>query len=188
MASITVSDREADLYRILQVPEDADGQTITASYRRLIFENHPDRNKRSDATAVTARLNSAYKVLSDPVERSLYDQRRVSAARQRQDKISRVILGASKLVIYELQTQRPQHGHVSWQPGIWSQIMPHFPECRARGCLVLLYIEPGTGKQVYQHGDPGAVLTIDPNRGEFSRLKGWLEQCHAMEDDLRAAS
>lgn len=40
-----------DYYAILQIPEDADDNTIKASYKRLALAKHPDRNRTLDTTA-----------------------------------------------------------------------------------------------------------------------------------------
>ncbi|HEX6513557.1 MAG TPA: DnaJ domain-containing protein [Chloroflexota bacterium] len=171
---------ERDLYEVLGVAQAADEATIMAAYRRLVFEHHPDRNSSPDAAARTAEITSAYRVLSDPVRRARYDERH---ARQRSpDGIPWAILGTSKLTLYDLLERKPKHRHISWQPGIWSAISNYFPDCKARRCLVLLKIDPLTNEQVYQHGDPGPSLRIDPGKGEFRLLAGWLARCHQMED------
>jgi hypothetical protein len=51
---------------------------------------------------------------------------------------------------------------------------------------VLVQIDPKMQRQVYQHGHPGPMLAIDPNRGEFSMIPPWLESCHEAEDKAAA--
>ena len=63
-----------DLYEILQVHHSAEPQVIEAAYRRLLRIHHPDVNSSPDAGQVTARLNAAYEVLSDPEKRAAYDR------------------------------------------------------------------------------------------------------------------
>ena len=166
----------ADLYQILQIEPHADQKAIAQAYKRMVFEHHPDRNSSDQANAKTAEINHAYRILSDPSARAQYDQHRAK------DAIPRAILGTSKLMLYDLQEHKPKHGHIVWEDGIWHSIMGQFTECKERHCLVLLRIEPKTNRQVYQHGDPGPILTIDPNAGEFRLLRPWLEQCHQVED------
>ena len=169
------------LYDVLGLTPQADQAAITAAYRRLVFEHHPDRNPNPDAAARTAEITSAYRVLSDPVQRKRYDDRRVAPPVARQP-IPRAILGTSKLTLYDFLDRKPKHGHIRWQPGIWGTISNHFSTCKARGCLVLLRIDPATNEQMYQHGDPGPTLRINPERGEFKLLQPWLEHCHELED------
>lgn len=65
----------ADYYEVLEVPRDADSQTIKASYRKLALAYHPDRNPGdSDAEERFKALNEAYAVLSDPDKRARYDR------------------------------------------------------------------------------------------------------------------
>ena len=170
-----------DLYDILDVAPHATQQAIAAAYRRLVLRHHPDRNNSAEATTKTAQINHAYRILSDPAERARYDTSRTKSD------VPRVILGTAKLMIYELQDRKPRHGQVRWQPGIWNQIATYFPHCRDRGCLVLLRIDPKSYRQLYQHGDPGPTLEIDPNQGEFRLLQPWLEECHRGEDARAAA-
>lgn len=61
-------------YDTLQVERGASGEGVRAAYRRLAQKFHPDKHPgRSAAAAVMAELNQAYKVLSDPAQRSAYD-------------------------------------------------------------------------------------------------------------------
>jgi hypothetical protein len=169
------------LYDVLGLSPEADHAAITTAYRRLVFEHHPDRNSRPDAATRTAEITSAYRVLSDPVQRRRYDERLAPPGRK-SDPIPRAILGTSKLTLYDFLDRKPRHRQITWQPGIWGAISNHFGDCKARGCLVLLRIDPATNDQVYQHGDPGPTLRINPNRGEFKLLHPWLAHCHQLED------
>lgn len=61
-------------YDLLNVPPDASGQEIRASYRKLAFEYHPDRNEGNPHAADRMKaINEAYAVLSDPDKRKQYD-------------------------------------------------------------------------------------------------------------------
>lgn len=61
-------------YEELNVKPDATVQEIKASFRKLAFEYHPDRNKdNSQAADKMKRINEAYAVLSDPEKRREYD-------------------------------------------------------------------------------------------------------------------
>ena len=64
-----------DLYRILELPTNANGATIDKSYRRLAFRHHPDRNRGDPNSEATFRdIAEAYAILSDPPKRSIYDK------------------------------------------------------------------------------------------------------------------
>ena len=72
-----------DHYEILQVHPRAGPEIIKRAYRTLSREYHPDANppeKRAWAQDMMARLNEAYRVLSDPVARREYDAQREGGA------------------------------------------------------------------------------------------------------------
>lgn len=61
-------------YQKLNISPDASGQQIKEAYRRLAFENHPDRNKDNPGAAEKMKaINEAYAVLSNPEKRRQYD-------------------------------------------------------------------------------------------------------------------
>jgi len=61
-------------YHVLRVDRRASQERVKHAYRRLAQQHHPDRQPgRGDAAAVMARINEAYAVLSDPVQRAAYD-------------------------------------------------------------------------------------------------------------------
>ena len=68
--------RDQNLYELLQVSENADQEIIQAAYRRLVLRYHPDRSSEPNAAEMTQRLNDAYAILSDPVQRAEYDRER----------------------------------------------------------------------------------------------------------------
>lgn len=63
------------LYELLQVPRDATEASIKRSYYKLARQYHPDKN-RNDAQAKDKfqKLAEAYRVLSDPESRAIYDR------------------------------------------------------------------------------------------------------------------
>jgi curved DNA-binding protein CbpA len=69
-----------DAYRTLGVSPYADAATISAAYRRLARELHPDVNHAPDANRRMKELNHAYEVLREPGRRAAYDRDRLARA------------------------------------------------------------------------------------------------------------
>jgi len=65
-----------DPYRILQVAPNADLEAIHAAYRRLARRYHPDLNPQPEAAERMRAINAAYRLLSDPARRAVYDAQR----------------------------------------------------------------------------------------------------------------
>ncbi|KAG7345361.1 chaperone protein DnaJ [Nitzschia inconspicua] len=64
-------------YDVLGVERDADAGTIKKAHRKLALKHHPDKNHGDDQAAEKFRLvQQAYEVLSDPQERTWYDDHR----------------------------------------------------------------------------------------------------------------
>lgn len=64
-----------DFYDVLDVPRDADPDTIKKAYRRLALKHHPDRNGGSrDAEGKFKEATEAYEVLREPEKRAAYDR------------------------------------------------------------------------------------------------------------------
>lgn len=66
---------ELSLYELLEVPESADAKQITAAFRRLAKEWHPDvnQNRLEQATEQMKQISAAYQTLKDPSRRAAYD-------------------------------------------------------------------------------------------------------------------
>ena len=61
-------------YQQLNISPDASTQQIKEAYRKLAFENHPDRHAGDPSAADKMKaINEAYAVLSDPEKRRRYD-------------------------------------------------------------------------------------------------------------------
>ena len=75
------------LYEVLDLPPDADGQSVKSAYRALARRFHPDLNGGDAASAERlAEINEAYATLGNPEARAAYDRdmaRRRAAARRR---------------------------------------------------------------------------------------------------------
>ncbi|MEU6972616.1 J domain-containing protein [Kitasatospora aureofaciens] len=63
-----------DLYEVLGVPRDADGDEIQQAYRKLARKYHPDVNRDPSAEERFKEINEAFSVLSDPNQRGRYDR------------------------------------------------------------------------------------------------------------------
>ena len=64
-----------DPYSILGVPIEATQSEITAAYRRLALENHPDVSKSGGTIARMQDINAAYKLLRSPAARAAHDRK-----------------------------------------------------------------------------------------------------------------
>jgi molecular chaperone DnaJ len=64
-----------DYYEVLEVSKEADGETITRSYRKLAMRYHPDRNPGDqEAESRFKEVAEAHEVLADPEKRRVYDR------------------------------------------------------------------------------------------------------------------
>ena len=63
-----------DLYDLLGVNRDADGEAIKKAYRRLARQYHPDVNPDAATQEKFKEVSRAYEVLSDPQKRAAYDR------------------------------------------------------------------------------------------------------------------
>ena len=64
-----------NLYTLLRVDKTATNAEIKKAYRRLVFVYHPDKNKTDpDAGSKFANITRAYKILSNPDSRKIYDE------------------------------------------------------------------------------------------------------------------
>lgn len=64
-----------DPYLVLGVSRDASTHDIRKAYRALMKKYHPDINASADAIRMTAKINEAYDLLTDPEKRSAYNNR-----------------------------------------------------------------------------------------------------------------
>jgi Ca-activated chloride channel family protein len=72
-------DIENDYYEILGIPQSATNEEIRRAYRALARRYHPDSRTESAPTALFHDVQTAYAVLSDPLQRRAYDRQRTAA-------------------------------------------------------------------------------------------------------------
>ena len=64
-----------NLYSLLGLQKTASNSEIRKAYRRLVFLCHPDKNKNDpNASTKFSSISRAYKILSNPESRKLYDE------------------------------------------------------------------------------------------------------------------
>ena len=70
--------KRKDYYKILELPKNATQEQIKKQFKHLSKKYHPDKNNGSDERMRNSEnlfrdVNEAYKVLSDPIKKKLYD-------------------------------------------------------------------------------------------------------------------
>jgi curved DNA-binding protein CbpA len=103
-----------DHYTLLGVPYGATHAEITRAWRRAMKRAHPDRHRpdaRAAAEELARRLNAAYAVLSDPLQRRAYD--RTIQQQAIQDQIMRRYVGGFQTFD---ETPGPARAHLRREP------------------------------------------------------------------------
>lgn len=77
------ADAEPDYYAILGVPTEASEGDIKKAYRTLAKVWHPDKSAEPNAEDMFVQIVEAYEVLSDPEQRTWYDNTRGSGGRRK---------------------------------------------------------------------------------------------------------
>lgn len=66
-----MAEASQDLYAVLGVSKDVDAQQLKRAYRKRAIKTHPDKGGNAEEFK---KVTAAYKVLSDPEKRALYDK------------------------------------------------------------------------------------------------------------------
>nr|AAP05964.1 similar to GenBank Accession Number X92667 cysteine string protein (DnaJ) [Schistosoma japonicum] len=75
MGSRKLSTSGESLFHVLRVPKGASEEDLKKSYKKLALVFHPDKNPDNPVAAETFKeINRAYRILTDPVKRSIYDK------------------------------------------------------------------------------------------------------------------
>ena len=64
-------------YTTLGVPETANATTIKQAFRALSLKYHPDLQKATSCSEHFKRISNAHSILSNPLQKQLYDRQRV---------------------------------------------------------------------------------------------------------------
>ncbi|MDI6689543.1 MAG: DnaJ domain-containing protein [Actinomycetota bacterium] len=101
--------RSRDYYEILEVHPSASPEVIEKAYKALSMKYHPDKQpseKKRWATRRMQELNEAYRVLSDPLKRRVYDSK--LARSQKTQEMLRIFWenGLIGLVKYWLESEK----------------------------------------------------------------------------------
>ncbi len=141
-------------YQVLQVDPSAGQDIITAAYKQLAKTFHPDVNKSPEANRAMQRINIAYQILSDPLQRARYDrelqQQRENQAKPSENTDDRV----RQTQEHSYPQDQPRHSDVRHSDVRYSDI-----------------------KYPFQGADPGApageVRTPEWLQRERNRTKHW---------------
>ncbi|KAF2108116.1 hypothetical protein BDV96DRAFT_283714 [Lophiotrema nucula] len=139
-------------YETLGIAKTACDAEIKTAYRKLIFANHPDKNRtkpehiRRECEAKSKELNHAHEILSDPAKRKTYDR----------DELTRAARASTSTRTSSYQTprstprprQRPKEEE-PWIPNPFSKT----PDSNRR-----------PGHSTYRNDEPGAA----PNQTTFT--------------------
>jgi chaperone protein DnaJ len=63
-----------DYYKLLGVDKSVNDKELKKAYKKLAMKYHPDRNNDNNAEEKFKEISKAYKVLSDPKQRDIYDK------------------------------------------------------------------------------------------------------------------
>jgi len=119
-----------DLYSLLGVSATANSEEIKAAYRNAARRFHPDANHNPGTSDEFKLVAEAHTILSDPAQRSAYDQKR---AQKPQEPLLAARLLFSREVLPELAESQILYALIDIQPGLLTDL----PDPPVNLCLVL---------------------------------------------------
>lgn len=125
-------------YDILNVRPNASAEEIKISYQKLILVHHPDKSSEVDAAETFRKILEAWRVLSVPESRKLYDQE---------------LLRASMDVVYGELTDLSEFEKLESESLFVLQ-------CRCGGCYEISQEELDQGHNTIQCSDCSLYRTI----------------------------
>jgi hypothetical protein len=187
-----------DLYKRLGVSPKAGQKEIRSAYRRRARAYHPDTSKSPETAAEFAKINEAYRVLSDPERRARYDRGETvqphtvtfyASHRQQviayQRKINRIV---DEMIEHERQETRTRGQIVSvlvtlfLSTFVFALVKPvrfnplDWPVATVAGALslvglwhVVTVIRRGLEHYTYRQPAPSVTHPVDPPAQPFAR-------------------
>jgi len=74
MATITSDfEEDVDLYAFFNLPANATADQIKQKYKKLSLITHPDKIQPHQSSEHFKKVQTAYRILSTPIERLIYD-------------------------------------------------------------------------------------------------------------------
>lgn len=61
-------------YKLLEIPDFSDAQSVKQAYRKKVKTYHPDVNPGAESEDIMKWMNKAYQTLSDPASKLMYDR------------------------------------------------------------------------------------------------------------------
>ncbi|KIK70439.1 hypothetical protein GYMLUDRAFT_65670 [Collybiopsis luxurians FD-317 M1] len=65
--------QNVDLYEVLALARNSSAEQVKSAYHRALLTHHPDKNASKPTTVHIAMIKEAYRILSSPSLRALYD-------------------------------------------------------------------------------------------------------------------
>jgi curved DNA-binding protein CbpA len=157
----------ANLYEILSVPTDAQGDEIKAAYHEMARIYHPDcfesagrgSDLRARAEKLFTYITGAYTTLNDPIARRRYDEVRLKKESQVEAGRQSGAAGDSEMMAETLF----RAGRAALTDGKFEQAVRHFKEC--------VWLRPDKARYHYYLGVAQAEIGTSRKAAEQSLLK-----------------
>jgi DnaJ-class molecular chaperone len=115
-----------DLYKVLGLASNASPERVKEQFRFLVHAFHPDKHAspshKARAEEMLRKVTEAYRILSDPLQRSAYDRRRASGASLFED------VGALQRERADTPGGQTQNGHAHQAPSSARKVVRLFQQ------------------------------------------------------------